>query len=176
MNPVDRFVLAHRARIDRLLLAAAVALPLLALAVAGCIAMRLIDFGARSGAAVTFLVIYVAPLVLAVPLWFRGRLEVPWRVRVLDLTVTALAFVRFAVRNVLPFSGHMLFLTYSALSPPVGRRYRLLAIALLVETTVLKLWIWRDSRSWLPGLIAGLAAAAIGRVIAGRPKPPSPAS
>jgi hypothetical protein len=60
--------------------------------------------------------------------------------------------------ELLPFSGHMLFLAYSGLTT---RRtwYRGLALALLVETTVFKLWLWRDVTSWALGLALGLLAA-----------------
>ncbi|MBA2670105.1 MAG: hypothetical protein H0U67_07035, partial [Gemmatimonadetes bacterium] len=60
----------------------------------------------------------------------------------------------------LPFSGHMLFLTYSGL---VTRHawYRVLAAVLLAETTVFKLWLWDDPSSWVWGLALGAVAAAV---------------
>jgi hypothetical protein len=157
----DRLIRAHLGWIDRALLIAAVAFPLMTLAAAGVIALRVVDVGAKTGAAIVFLVVYVAPLVIAAPLWLRGRLDVPMRTHVVDAVVLALAFARF-VTGLLPFSGHMLFLTYSLLARPVSPRYRWVALALLVETTVYKLWQWHDPRSWGIGLAAGLAAAAVG--------------
>jgi hypothetical protein len=149
------------------LLIAATAFPLLTFAAAVVIALHAVDLGAKTGAAVAFLVAYVAPLVIAAPLWLRGRLEVPMRTRVVDIVVLALAFARF-VTGLLPFSGHMLFVTYSLLARPVSPRYRWVAGALLVETTLYKLWQWHDPRSWGIGLAAGLVAAAI--VNAGAPR------
>jgi hypothetical protein len=64
--------------------------------------------------------------------------------------------------EVLPFSGHMLFLTYSGLTT-TARWYRWLALVLLAETTVFKLWVWRDVYSWSLGLVIGLVAAVWGR-------------
>ncbi|HEX8903837.1 MAG TPA: hypothetical protein VF771_03290 [Longimicrobiaceae bacterium] len=159
LTRLDDFLLKHRSLVRKLLLAAAVALPALALVAALLVRLRIVDLGARSGAAVTFLVFYVAPLFIAAPLWLRERVDVVGRARVLDLAVVALAFARFVGGGILPFSGHMLFLTYSLLARPISFRYRLLAVALLIETTVFKLWIWRDPRSWGLGLALGLAAA-----------------
>jgi hypothetical protein len=84
------------------------------------------------------------------------------RTHVVDAVVLALAFARF-VTGLLPFSGHMLFLTYSLFARPVSPRYRWVALALLAETTVYKLWHWHDPRSWAIGLAAGMVAVAVGR-------------
>ena len=72
-----------------------------------------------------------------------------------------LAFARFVVGTVLPFSGHMLFLTYTVLTIGRVRWYRRLAVVLLVETTIFKLWLWRDPYSWSIGLGLGAVAAAV---------------
>lgn len=173
LSRIDAFLLAHGALIRRVLLAAAVAFPAAAIAAAVLVRYGILDFDERSGAAATFLVWYVAPLFLAAPLWLRGRLHVAGRTRALDAAVTVLAFARFVSGGLLPFSGHMLFLTYSALTPPVTRGYRLLALALLIETTIFKLWIWRDPRSWALGLVLGLLAAASLRVGRDASNPPS---
>jgi hypothetical protein len=119
-----------------------------------------------------FLVFYVAPLFLAAPIWVRLRISERPRTgglpSILDAGVFLLSFLRFVAGEVLPFSGHMLFLTYSGLTT---RRtaYRLLALGLLVETTVFKLWLWRDPRSWALGLAIGLVAAAFYQWPASRP-------
>jgi hypothetical protein len=47
-----------------------------------------------------------------------------------------------------PFSGHVRVLTCSALAGPSFPRYRALARALLAETTVFKLFMWRGTHSW----------------------------
>lgn len=172
LSRLDAFLGAHDALIRRVLLAAAVAFPAAALAAAVLVRSGGVDFGARSGAAATFLVWYVAPLFLAAPLWLRERLHVTGRTHALDAAVTVLAFARFVSGGLLPFSGHMLFLSYSALTPPATRGYRVLALALLIETTIFKLWIWRDPRSWGLGLVLGLLAAAslrMGRDASHRP-------
>jgi hypothetical protein len=147
--------------VRRALLVIAVVFPVLALLAAVLVRMHVVDLGARTGAASTFLVLYAAPLFLAAPVWLRERVDVARRSLPLDLAVTVLALARFVLGSaVLPFSGHMLFLTYSLLAGPVSARYRWLAMALLAETTYSKLWIWRDPRSWALGLVLGLAAAA----------------
>lgn len=82
-----------------------------------------------SWAAARFLTLYVAPLLLAAPLWARERLRALgaagstrwWRIA-LDAAVVLLSIARFVVGEVLPFSGHMLFLTYTGLLPAAVRR------------------------------------------------------
>jgi hypothetical protein len=162
------FLVANRRRIDRLLVLTAVVCTSAALVAALCLRMPWIDIGPRSGAAATFLAAYAAPMFLAAPLWWRGRLAAPPRVQAIDAAVTLLAFARFVIGEVLPFSGHMLFLVYSLLAMPVSRGYRLLALALVAETTVFKLWIWRDPRSWAIGMVLGVAAAALASLVTRR--------
>lgn len=169
MSSIPRaFLVANRRRIDRLLVLTAAVSTSAALAGALCLWTGWIDIGPRSRGGATFLAVYAAPMFLAAPLWWRGRLGVAPRVQAIDAAVTLLAFARFVVGEVLPFSGHMLFLTYGVLAKPVAKGYRLLALVLLAETTVFKLWIWRDPRSWALGLVLGVAAAALARVVAGR--------
>ena len=139
-----------------------------ALAGALCLWMGWIDLGPRSRAGATFLAVYAAPMFLAAPLWWRGRLNAAAPVQAIDAAVTLLAFARFVIGDVLPFSGHMLFLSYSAAAGPVARGYRLLAFVLIAETTLFKLWIWRDPRSWVLGLALGLAGAALARLVGRR--------
>ena len=162
LNRLDPFIAAHRALIRRVLLVAAIALPVLSVVGAMLIRARVIDLGARSDAAAKFLVLYYGPLFVAAPLWVRERLDARGSSRAIDAVVLVLAFARMVGGEVLPYSGHMLFLVYSLLAAPVSARYRLLALALLAETTVFKLWLWRDPRSWTLGLILGLAAAFVG--------------
>jgi hypothetical protein len=118
------------------------------------------------------LIFYIAPLFFAAPIWVRLRIS-EWQTPfsssfALDATVFLLSFLRFVSGQFLPFSGHMLFLTYSGL---VTRRtgYRLLTLGLLVETTIFKLWLWRDPTSWALGLAIGLIAAVIYHWPASRP-------
>jgi hypothetical protein len=116
-----------------------------------------------AGPARRFVVFYIAPMVLVFPLWARvrlARIEVEPAGRVaLDAAVTLLAEVR-TLTGALPFSGHMLFLTYSLLTTrPLW--YRVVAILLIAETTWFKLGMWSDLRSWSLGLACGLAAAAV---------------
>lgn len=107
--------------------------------------------------------LYVTPLFVAGPLWLRERLaERPLRADVawgIDLTVFALAVLRFATGSLLPFSGHMLFLTYTLL---VTRApwYRALALALALGTAWFKLALWHDPRSFALGIAGGALAAA----------------
>jgi len=142
-----------RAALPRLLLWTAVALP--AVPLAGALV-------ADGWPAQRFLALYVAPLFAAAPLWLRLRLRAPDAARGirawLDGAVLLLSFLRFVLGGVLPFSGHTLFLTYSGLTTR-DAWYRWLAAALVVETTVFKLWLWRDASSWALGIALGLLAA-----------------
>ncbi|MGH7461097.1 MAG: hypothetical protein ACREMA_08720 [Longimicrobiales bacterium] len=121
-------------------------------------------FFAQGWPAQRFLVFYVAPLFLAAPLWVRVRLRESTPQlslhTIVDATVFMLSFARFVLAPVLPFSGHMMFLTYSGLTTRTAG-YRLLALLLLAETTWFKLWLWRDSATWSVGLILGIVAAGI---------------
>ena len=111
--------------------------------------------------AVRFLLLYVAPMCIAVPWWMRARLRTlngegnveSWRAGA-DAAMLVLAMARFVVGAVLPWSGHMLFLSYSAITTDT-RDYRIVAVLLLVETTVFKLLVWQDARSWAIGLALG---------------------
>src|SRR5690349_11734057 len=63
--------------------------------------------------AARFLAFYVAPLLLAVPLWLAERLREgrPGReVWGIDIVVVSLSLLRFVVGPLIPMSGHMLFL------------------------------------------------------------------
>jgi hypothetical protein len=117
--------------------------------------------------AARFLLAYVAPMCSAVPWWARERLravaQAPGTTAgrlMLDTAVVGLAIARFGIGELLPFSGHMLFLGYSLLTTS-ARGYRLAALALLIETTIFKLVVWQDIRSWVIGLVLGLVAAAL---------------
>lgn len=150
--------------VRRSLLWVAIVLPLAALA-AGA---REPDWPAQR-----FWALYVAPLFCAAPLWVRLRVaearRLDWRAA-LDATVLGLSFARFLASGLLPFSGHMLFLTYSAIAT-TSFRYRVLAAVLIAETTFFKFWIWKDWRSWLIGLALGIIAAL--PVVFSRRKQPS---
>jgi hypothetical protein len=139
----------------RLLFASAVVLPLISIVSA---------FFVEDAAGQRFLVAYVAPLFLAAPLWVRTRLKsyaLHFGTRgAIDLIIVGLSFARFVAGEILPFSGHMLFLTYSGITTSVPW-YRFLVLVLLVETTWFKLWVWRDATSWSLGLLLGLIAAAV---------------
>jgi len=107
-----------------------------------------------------FLIFYVAPLLLAVLLWTNirmpGYLNGLNILSLLDAAVLILAFVRMF--GVLPFSGHMLFIAYSSLTTRV-RYYRIVGIALALETTAFKLLLWHDVASWALGLLLGVLMA-----------------
>lgn len=129
-----------------------------------------------------FLALYIAPTVAAFGLWVRDRILHGDRATAfdataaasmisggaasgagsllrfltpLDIAVVGLAALR-TVTGLLPFSGHMLFFTYSLAAR--SRLYRVAALAILLETTWFKLVIWRDPLSWSVGLALGALA------------------
>jgi len=110
------------------------------------------------------LIFYIAPLFFIGPLWLRLQLgERPLRwgtLWALDLGIFVLALLRFVTGTWLPFSGHMLFLTYSALTT-TSARYRALALALALETAWFKFVLWHDPRKFWIGLVGGAVAALV---------------
>jgi len=110
------------------------------------------------------LIFYVAPLFFIGPLWLRLRLDergLGWgTLWSIDLGIFFLAVLRFATGPWLPFSGHMLFLTYSALTT-TSAPYRALAFALALETAWFKFVLWHDPRTFWFGLAGGAVAALV---------------
>jgi hypothetical protein len=162
---MTRFILRHRALLDRLIrLTGAVAF---LGTVAGAILLKNDDWNAQR-----FLLVYIAPLFLFGAMWARDRLSVLDTLAPSVAALDALAFAAGALRiaggwGVLPYSGHMLFLSYAAATP--GRPWlRLAALALIAMTTWFKLVLWHDPRSWLLGLVAGLALAVLRLVVTRR--------
>lgn len=143
-----------RAALSRAALAASVALPV------AFVAVGLVLDDWRAG---RFLLAYVAPFFVALPLWAWCRLKRDWgrREMVLDGAVVTLGALRFA-GGFLPFSGHTLFFVYSLLTERT-RWYRWLALALLAETAYFKLVVWSDPRSFTLGIALALAFAALHR-------------
>ena len=139
----------------RALLAAAVILP---------IAVTIAGLSSRHPRGPLFIALYVAPLVLVGPLWLRLRLtERPLALSPLwglDGLAMLLGTLRAIGATWLPFSGHTLFLTYSALTTR-NTGYRLVALLLFAETTVFKLWVWHDKFTWASGILAGLLLALV---------------
>jgi hypothetical protein len=79
-----------------------------------------------------------------------------------DVAVLAVAAARF-LGAVVPVSGHMLFLVYSAVTTR-NRWYQLLAVALIMETTLFKLGVWADPTTWALGAAAGLVGGGLYRL------------
>lgn len=75
----------------------------------------------------------------------------------MDAVAVVLGAMRFAGLSV-PFSGHMLFFVYSALTTR-SAPYLMMTVLLIAETTWYKLVTWRDPRSWALGIAAGAALA-----------------
>lgn len=114
-------------------------------------------------AARRFLLFYIAPFFVAFFVWARIRVDSLARTSRGALAVDAVTVVLGAVRFAgpfLPFSGHMLFFVYSALTTR-SVRYGLLMLVLVAETTWFKLVLWHDLASWSLGIGAGLALAAL---------------
>ncbi len=156
MRGIIGFAVGRRALLDEWLVACAVLAP------AGCLVVAAWTFQETgSWGAVKFFVLYALPLFAAAPLWARTRLaiieQLSWFTLGMDASVLVLSVARFAASEIFPFSGHMLFLTYTLLTSRV-RWYRILVTVLIIETSVFKL-LWRDQRSWALGLGLGLLAA-----------------
>jgi hypothetical protein len=146
--------------------AAAVGVPLL---------FALAALGVDGWPARRFLLLYVAPFFIAFFVWARIRMDELPRTGAGALAVDAFATVLGAVRFAgapVPFSGHMLFFAYSALTTR-SAGYALLVLVLAAETTWFKLVLWRDFASWGLGTAAGVALAAV-RIIIHRSTRPSP--
>ncbi|HEX6038862.1 hypothetical protein [Longimicrobium sp.] len=144
----------HRASLRRALTVTAVVVPLIfaagALVVDGWAARR-------------FLLLYAAPFFVAFFAWARIRVDEVERTPAPALAMDAAAVVLGAIRfvgPVVPFSGHMLFFAYSALTTQ-SATYRWLALVLVAETTWFKLVLWRDFPSWSLGIAAGVGLAVI---------------
>jgi hypothetical protein len=160
LDAFRRLAIRHRDSLRRALLIAGVAVPLTfaasALVVDGWAARR-------------FLLLYVAPFFAAffAWAWMRvGRIDAD---RTRALAVDALAVVLGAIRfagPLVPFSGHMLFFAYAALTIR-SMRFVALILVLAAETTWFKLVLWRDPRSWALGIAAG-AVLASARILINR--------
>jgi hypothetical protein len=152
----------------RALTGAAVAVPLL---------FALAALGVDGWPARRFLLLYVAPFFVAFFAWARIRVDDIPHAGAGALAVDALAVVLGAARFAgapVPFSGHMLFFVYSALTTR-SVPYVLLVLALAAETTWFKLVLWRDAASWGLGIAAGVALAAMRAILIHRSTRPSPA-
>lgn len=112
-----------------------------------------------------FLLIYIAPLLLAGAYWANLRLThleaLTDSLLVLEVVVFLAAGLRlFGGWGVLPYSGHMLFLTYS-IGATARPTVRLALATLLIMTTIYKLGYSHDPLSWGWGLGLGLLASGV---------------
>jgi hypothetical protein len=164
LDALRRLIIEHCEPLRRAMLACGVAVPLLFAAVA----LVVDGWEARR-----FLLLYVAPFFIAFFAWAwmrLGRIEQdrPGALAV-DAVATVLGAVRFSGLTAIPFSGHMLFFAYAALTVR-STRFLLLVLALAAETTWFKLVLWRDPRSWALGIAVGCALAAA-RILINRSSP-----
>lgn len=156
-------IIRHRRPLRRALLAGAVGVPLLFAAAA-----LMVD----GWAARRFLLLYVAPFFAAFFAWAWMRVgrmdDDPPAALAVDALAVVLGAIRFAGAPV-PFSGHMLFFVYAALTVR-STRFLLLIALLAAETTWFKLVLWCDPRSWALGIAVGAALAAV-RILVHRTSP-----
>lgn len=108
------------------------------------------------------LFLYVAPLVFLFFLWLRARVDEseewsPLRL-VLDGAVVVAAALRMIPSIGLPWSGHMVFLVYT-FATTREQLYRWIALGLVIETSVFKLWFWNDWQTWSIGTVLGMCFA-----------------
>jgi hypothetical protein len=112
-----------------------------------------------------FLILYIVPLLVAGACWLRLRLSqlegLTDGVLLLEVVVFLVGGLRvFGGWGVLPYSGHMLFLTYAVWATDrLG--FRVALAGLLILTTVYKLGLSHDPRSWGWGLGLGLLAIGV---------------
>ena len=156
---------SHRRLLDRLLLIAGIGIPLMSAALA--LTRHRGDWPAQR-----FLLVYTAPMFAFGAWWARGMLSSVGSAPARVLMIDALAFAAGGIRvaggwGVIPYSGHVLFLTFVLLSTS-DRVFRWSAIALLVVATWFKLALWNDWRSWSLGLMLGMLLAIARRVAVGR--------
>lgn len=155
----------HRVGLDRLLVVGA-AVAVAAIVVAA--ALRTGDWPAQR-----FLLVYFAPVLAYGAAWLRDRLARIDRLAPPLLVIDAFAFTAGALRaaggwGVLPYSGHMLFLSH-AVATPGPRSLRLIALGLVAMTSWFKLALWHDVGSWGLGLAMGLALAGVRSLLARQP-------
>jgi hypothetical protein len=139
--------------------------------IGGTLSLLLVALVGRAGdwPAQRFLLFYVAPVIGYAAAWARGRLAALDRDPPGLLALDAVAFVAGGLRagggwGVLPYSGHVLFLTFAAFTSG-ERSLRLMAIGLLLVTSGFKLALWHDWRSWSLGLAGGLALGLARRLL-----------
>ena len=116
-----------------------------------------------------FVAFYIAPFALGFLLWVRRRLLDSWAGADARLAVDGLAVGLSALRlagPVIPPSGHMLFFVFSLLTTP-SPGYRAVTLALIAETSFIKLVVWRDPTSWAVGILAGLVLSGAYFALAG---------
>ncbi|HEU0300648.1 MAG TPA: hypothetical protein VFR37_14355 [Longimicrobium sp.] len=156
MHASVTLLLHHRAALRRLMVLFAVAVPLLFVARAAVVVE---DWPARR-----FALLYIAPFFVAFFVWARLWLDRvdrdPPRALAVDAAAAVLGAVRMAAVPLVPFSGHMVFFAYSALTTR-SARYLLLVLALAAGATWFKLVLWRDPASWALGMGLGTALAAV---------------
>ena len=108
-------------------------------------------------------VYYVAPMMLMAPLFLVARIreskQLPIYGLILDVMVIAIAASRL-LTVATPFSGHMVIASYVVFSC----RSKLLlgfALAILLQTTWLKLVYWGGFSNWGVGLLLGSSLAVV---------------
>ena len=114
----------------------------------------------------------MAPLFAFGAAWAGAVLSTIDRVEPRVLLVDGLAFFAGAIRawggwGVLPYSGHMLFLTFVALTAG-DRGFRWTALVLLAVSSWFKLALWHDWRSWSLGVTLGVMFAVARGLISSR--------
>lgn len=104
-----------------------------------------------------FVLFYLPPIFCMMFYWIYLRLcsinEINFSLVIIDIFVLILSAIRFV--GILPFSGHVLFFSYSFFTTK-SKTYKILAFIFFCETTYFKLSIWSDWHSFVYGLITAL--------------------
>jgi len=114
-----------------------------------------------------FFLHYCAPMYFIVPLFLYVRLgrlpDAGIKPFLIDVVVILLTASRL-FSSLIPVSGHMIFLTYTAMTVEL-RWFRGIALSMIIHASLVKLILWGDFFTWGLGVAAGLAAAQVYRRI-----------
>jgi hypothetical protein len=120
--------------------------------------LKLIQF--HSIPKILFLIFYFLPITIFFVFWVNHKVKEFHKfdkLMVIDSIVVILSALRAinSLAFILPYSGHMLFLSYLAVTIK-SQKLRIFIFILLVSTTIFKVIIWKDYFTWINGMILSM--------------------